>query len=256
MSSIGYLLLCFNEFSAIRLEICTCSLSFIGIIITLMGIKIILWNIQSFLHKIIFKSNILLFFLTFIFSTIMFISRMKGIIYSKFKKSGILISIMLITFCAIGFIGNLVSNVSFIDNLITNKNILKLNDWIKSLLIIISLLIIWIILIMTTLSDNLRVNFEINGSYNDYLRAIDEENLASSQQKLTKKRTKRKKEKEMTVNKTEGNNNTTSNITNNNISGVIINNGQKIEKLVEEGNKIENNINNTKEIASSTVSMN
>ncbi len=101
----------------------------------------------------------------------------------KYNSYFYFLSLGLIFLCVIELLLNLINNSFIINNMYYNdyfaknkklKDIKKLtvNQWIKSMSIIIILTVNFFSLILLALSENLRINLQINGSYHDYILAI------------------------------------------------------------------------------------
>ena len=190
------ILLCYNRFTALQIEISILISSIIGIICTFLGLIYIPFEIDSKIYKILFISNFPLSFIIIIISLILIIFRLKYMINNTYNIYFYGISFGLIIICMTQLILNLVNNSLIINNMYYNdyfakfkkyKNIKKLtkSQGIKSIIIIIILLINFFSLILLSLSDNLRINLQIDGSYNDYLKAVKlEEEYAKNKSKI------------------------------------------------------------------------
>ena len=177
------ILLCYNRFRALQIEITIFFSSILGIILTCFGLILIPFEIDSKNHKIIFIINIPLFFLIILITVIFIIFRLKSMINDKYNLYFYFLSLGLIILCVIELFLNLINNSIIINNMYYNdyfaknkklKNIKKLTviQWIQSMAIIIILMINFFSLILLSLSENLRINLQINGSYHDYTLAI------------------------------------------------------------------------------------
>ena len=105
------------------------------------------------------------------------------------------LSLVLILLSMIQLISNLVNDSLIINNMYYNDYFAKFkkytkikklnkNQWINSIIIIIFLIINFFSLILLALSENLRINLQIDGSYHNYLKAIKlEEEYAKNKNK-------------------------------------------------------------------------
>ena len=187
MPTLGFFLLCFNDLSAITIEITSIFVSFIGIITTLISINIIEWDIFNSLYKKIFIYGTGIFVLIILITISMVILRIKLVLYSKYNTLGNILSIIVVISSMLGFVIHILSTIFLFDTIISIKSQLQISQWLNPMIIFGFVSFIWILLIMTALSDNLRIGYRITGSYNNYLKAISVERVVSSVQRITMK---------------------------------------------------------------------
>ena len=187
MPNLGFFLLCFNDLSAITIEIISIFVSFIGIITTIISINIIEWDIFNSLYKKIFIYGTGIFVLIILITISMVILRIKLVLYSKYNTLGNILSIIVVISSMLGFVIHILSTIFLFDTIISIKSQLQISQWLNPMIIFGFVSFIWILLIMTALSDNLRIGYRITGSYNNYLKAISVERVVSSVQRITMK---------------------------------------------------------------------
>ena len=187
MPTLGFFLLCFNDLSAITIEITSIFVSFIGIITTIISINIIEWDIFNSLYKKIFIYGTGIFVLIILITISMVILRIKLVLYSKYNTLGNILSIIVVISSMLGFVIHILSTIFLFDTIISIKSQLQISQWLNPMIIFGFVSFIWILLIMTALSDNLRIGYRITGSYNNYLKAISVERVVSSVQRITMK---------------------------------------------------------------------
>ena len=187
--------MCFNRFNALQIDISIIISSIIGIIVTFLGLLFIPFEIDLKIYKIIFIFNIPLSFIIIFISLIFRIFRLKYIMNNRYNIFSYYLSLVLILLCMIELISNLVNDSLIINNMYYNDyfakfkkytKIKKLNksQWINSIIIILFLIINFFSLILLALSENLRINLQIDGSYHDYLKSIKaEEEYAKNKSK-------------------------------------------------------------------------
>ena len=176
------ILFCFNYFRAIQIEITIFISSILAIIFSIFGYFYIPFEIDSKYHKIIFSTNFPLLFLISLISIIFIIFRLKYMINEKYNIFYFL-SIGLVIICMVILILNIINDSLIINNMYFNdffsknkkyKNIKKLskNKWIITVIIMIILIINFFFLILLSLSQNLRIHLQIDGSFHNYLLAL------------------------------------------------------------------------------------
>ena len=186
------ILFCFNRFRALQIEISIFISSLLGIIFSIFGYYYIPFEIDSIYHKIVFSINFPLLFLISLISIIFIFFRLKYMINDKYNVLFYFLSLGLVIICMIELILNIINDSLIINNMYYNdyfskikkyKNIKKLskNKWIISIIIMIILIINFFSLILLSLSQNLRIHLQIDGSFHNYLLAIKlEEKMAQN----------------------------------------------------------------------------
>ena len=257
MSQITSILLCFNYLNAYTIEASIIILSCLGIS-DLYITKILLpWYADSILEGKIFLWSNLFFYVAIICFTIsMVFLRCKALINSEYNNLGFYLSIVCIFASLFGLITTLFIYVLLITNMkffssekknpknAKDKNSITSQDWVNTVISMILSSLIWIILMLLTMSDNLRIDLKINASYYKYLKALkDAENDIGPKNNVSEvldgyKNRKKKKLKESTTDKMLENNdqNNPKNIKNIGISENNVdfkNNKQK--KIIETG---------------------
>ena len=187
--------MCFNRFKALQIDISIFISSLIGIIFTFLGLLFIPFEIDLKIYKIVFILNIPISFIIILISLIFIIFRLKYMINNQYNIFFYNLSLVLILLSLIQLISNLVNDSLIINNMYyndyfakykkytKNKKINKI-QWINSIIIIILLIINFFSLILLALSENLRINLQIDGSYHNYLKAIKlEEEYAKNKSK-------------------------------------------------------------------------
>ena len=187
------ILLCFNHFRALQIEITILISSILGILFTIFGYFYIPFEIDSNYHKIIFSINFPLLFLISLISLIFIKFRLKYMINDKYNLYFYFLSLGLVILCMVEFILNIINDSLIINNMYYNdlfyknkkyKNIKKLskNKWVISIIIMIILIINFFSLILLSLSQNLRIHLQIDGSFHNYLLALKLEEKISKNQ--------------------------------------------------------------------------
>ena len=176
------LLLCYNYFSSLAIQIANIVLSIIGTIITNLGLTKIPFHIDSYIYKFCFKLNILYFIIIILINISFFVFSYLGLINDSLNLIAYILSIVEIYTSIFGIISNFINNFLILDNmkiyqklanikkdkkhpLLTDKQILLTK------LIIIAIFFIMINLILLSFSDNLRISLQINGSYSNYKKS-------------------------------------------------------------------------------------
>ena len=193
------LLLCYNNLRALQIEIAIFISSILGVILTFLGLLFIPFEIDSKIHKLIFLLNYPLSIFIIIISMIFFFCRIKYIINDKYNIYFYFLSLFLIILCVLELILNLVNNSLIINNmyyndyfannkLVKTKKALTKIQWIFTVSLICILIINLFSLILLSLSENLRINLQIDGSYSNYLLAIkkEEEYIAKENEQNSK----------------------------------------------------------------------
>ena len=186
------ILFCFNRFKALQIEITIFISSILGIIFSIFGYCYIPFEIDSIYHKIIFSINFPLLFLIGLISSIFIFFRLKYMINDKYNLFFYFLSLGLVIICMIELILNIINDSLIINNMYYNDYFSKIkkykkfqklskNKWIISIIIMIILIINFFSLILLSLSQNLRIHLQIDGSFHNYLLAIKlEEKMAQN----------------------------------------------------------------------------
>ena len=179
-----YLLLCYNRFSPLIIEITCLFLCLIGAIITHFGLLGIPFHIDSNIYKFFFFINIPYFTIIAILNSILLAFRCLNLINNTLNLWGYGLSIIEIYIALFGLITSLINDSLIITN-IRNYGILsKINskkypmitpdEVLNTKIILPILLFIWFNFLLMALTDNLLINLKINGSYHDYELAIED----------------------------------------------------------------------------------
>lgn len=192
-------LLCFNSLSANTIEILIIILSFIGAIITIVGLAIIPWKYTSKIMEIFYILSLIFFIISIIKSFFFLYNRKYHKLQDNSKKLKISIllcffelfecifSIFIHLFIAAGAIPDLKDNKSTQNTKTTEidgeliitedeeTNLITNGELGFAIFSIIFNLLIWITLLLLSISDFIRIKLGIEGSYNNYLK--DEENI-------------------------------------------------------------------------------
>lgn len=274
MGDCSSFLCCFNKLNVFQIEIISCSLILSGIGIDYCGISYIPFDcINNPVLKFLFILNNLFFVLLILPLILFFILRIMDVLNDKFTKMSFLLSIIQIVISIFGFIMHLICSLFIVDDLSfydektkrkierekekgkeIEKKLLTSSQWTKTLIIIFSILVIWIILLLSIISESIRIILKINGRYSDYRKAIEEEqNYANANANaeygssittlpLNKKNKKEKiiKENNIKIENKGGNINNQNNQINNNEGNINNQSNQKNK------NKTSNKIQSTK----------
>jgi len=180
-------LLCYNYFSSLAIQITTFTLCIIGTIITNLGISKIPFHIDSYIYKFCFKLNILYFIIIILINIIFFILSCLGLINDKLNLFAYILSIVEIYTSIFGFISNFINDFLILDNMKMYQNLANIKKDKKyplltdkqillTKIIIIGIFFIMINLIFLSFSDNLLISLGINGSYSNYKKSKKIEN--------------------------------------------------------------------------------
>ena len=211
MLDINSALCCFNYFNAYTIELLIIIFVFIGITGIWCCSSFVSWYSTSYFLKITY---IILEFYLFIFDLI-FLSpiifyRIKNVINLKKNRLGRYYSIACIFSSLLGFIINILFMIIVLINMkkqkINKKKISNI-DWMKTIASFIILLVIWLVLILLSLSDLLRLNLKINTTYKTFLHAINKEATISEMIKHEPKTIKINNEKTPSKNNNNVDNN-------------------------------------------------
>ena len=215
------LLLCYNYFSSLALQITSIIISIIGIIITNLGLSKMPFHIDSYIYKFCFKLNILYFIIIILINITFLIFSYFGLINDKLNLCAFTLSIVEIYVSIFGLISNFVNDCLILDSmmmyqkLVINKRskkypLLTDNQVLLAIIIILTIFCIWINSILLSFSDNLLISLQINGSYSNYKlsKKIEEQfTLKNSQNKIKKKRIPKKKNNDDKNRSNKSNNN-------------------------------------------------
>jgi hypothetical protein len=201
------LLLFYNYFSSLAIQITSIILSIIGIIITNFGLSKIPFHINAYIYKFCFKLNILYLLLIIMINITFFVFSYLGLINNNLNLCAFILSIVEIYISFFGLIINLVNNCLILDNIKLYQNLannkkskkyplLTDEQILLTEIIIIAIFFIIINLILLSFSDNLRINLQINGSYSNYKKS---KNIEKDFDKKFKEENKPKKFKQSVI---------------------------------------------------------
>ena len=179
-----YLLLCYNRFSPLIIEITCLILCLIGGILTHFGLLGIPFHIDSNIYKFFFFINIPYFTIIAILNGIFLVFRCLNLINNTLNLWGYGLSIIEIYLALFGLITSLINDSLIITN-IRNYDILSKrnsekypmitpDEELNTKIILPIILFIWFNFLLMALTDNLLINLKINGSYHNYELAIEE----------------------------------------------------------------------------------
>ena len=180
------ILFCFNSLTTKFIEIIIIFLSSFGVIITIIGIAVIPWGYTSRVMEVLYIISLILFIYSLeIPIFILFICKKKlnenilkiYIVISRIAIFASIFSILLYIIIAVGVIRDLNNNHK-IENKgqnsikeVTNKekDLVSKGELTYAVLSIIVNLILNIILLLLWISENYRLKYKIEGTYNDYI---------------------------------------------------------------------------------------
>ena len=201
-------LFCFNSLSANKIEIIKISLSGFGAILTIIGLGVIHWKYTSRVMKI-FQILSLIFFLMLIGISSFFLYIRKKSQINKYITLCILLCFLEIFLSILSFFFNLITAIGALPDLRKkNKsdesdeddiNINNLNNSEKggsflvsngefsyAIVSLIFIIFIWIVLLLLSISDLIRIKLGIDGSYDDYINEKKmEENIKKDPNLIT-----------------------------------------------------------------------
>lgn len=186
------ILICFNRFKALHIEISIFISSILVILFTTFGLLFIPFEIDSKFHKVLFSINLPISSIIILLSIIFIFFRLKYMINDKYNKYFYILSLGLIILCMIELLINLVNDSLIINNMYYNdyyysknkkKKKLSKTQWFNSIFILFILNIIFFSLILLALSQNLRIHLQIDGSFHNYILAIKLEEEESAKNK-------------------------------------------------------------------------
>ena len=172
-----------DKFSALTIELIICVFSIIGIIASICGLSDIPFEIDKKVFKKIFTINIYLLIFILLISIILITLRKLRLINHTFNFFSYVLSIILIIISIVGFLKNvfidtfIINNMNYYDAKAKKNNSEKLSkkQWVNTVLIIITLLVLYFLFIFLGLSDYLRISLKIDDSYYKFQLAIEEE---------------------------------------------------------------------------------
>ena len=187
MVDLSCLLLCYNRFPALALEITCVILSIFGGIITYFGQKEIPFYIDSNIYKIVYLINIPYFILIILFNIIFFIFRYYDLMNNRLHLLGYSLSIVEINVAIFEIITNLINDALIITNMGFYKesalkkksskyHLITQKEWSFTKIILCVIIFIWANMLLITFTDNLLIDRKINGSFHKYSLAIKNEN--------------------------------------------------------------------------------
>ena len=112
------ILVCFNRFKALHIEISIFISSILVILFTTFGLLFIPFEIDSKFHKVLFSINLPISFIIILLSIIFIFFRLKYMINDKYNKYFYILSLGLIILCMIELLLNLVNDSLIINSLI------------------------------------------------------------------------------------------------------------------------------------------
>ena len=187
MPQVTSILLCFNYLNAYIIEAGTIIFSCLGALNLYFTQKKLPWYADSLLERKIFLfSSICFLIIIFFLSIIKAFFRFKGIIKSQCNCFSFYLSLICIFSSLFGLITDLFMYVLLMTNMkyynlaikskksLQNKKLVTDQEWTNTIISMILSLLIWVMLILLAMSDNLRIDLKTNASYNKYLEAIDD----------------------------------------------------------------------------------
>ena len=188
MKKLIKLLCCFNSCTAIALEIIIIILSFIGTLISIIGLIVIPWGYTSNVGEAFYIISFLMFIYSLVFATILlYVHLSKKIknslsclhLFSFIEIFGCIISICIYLFIIIGAIPDL-KNKKEIEEVIESNGTVNVYEHklvsnskiTTAIFLLIINLIIWILLLFLWISDSIRLKHNIVCSYNDFLNKL------------------------------------------------------------------------------------
>ena len=187
---------CCNSLTRNYIEISIIIISAIGFIFSIIGMALIPWGYTSLLTEIFYLISLILFFYSLLISSLIKLSHKLKLKEKKMTFCNInaliiifacIISILLNIFIAIGVIPDLknkksIESVEILEpngdiKMINNEEKLATNKQIAFAIIsIIINLVFWIILLFLWVSEIIRLKYNIQSSYNDYI--MEQKNIS------------------------------------------------------------------------------
>jgi hypothetical protein len=184
--------LCLNSLNALTIEIWIVALSFVGLIISILGVIFIPWDVTSSVFQILFIIGLIFIALSMVVSLIIIYLRIHHNLKRRILRILILALLIVILICLISLIIFIIvafGTISDLDNTITKtieevieetgevQNVITIEERMCSktekvitIIIIAALLVIWLILLIFWVSDYIRFIFNIDISYNEYVK--------------------------------------------------------------------------------------
>lgn len=227
MAQITSILLCFNYFSAYTIEIIIIITSTAGLVNLFFSKTFIPWYADSVFEEKVFIATSVLFLVTIIIIIfLILILRFLGSLNSTCSNFGFYLSIVTIFSSLFGLITSFIIYVFLLTNMKyynyflqkakdkKDKKLISEKDWIFTIISLSLSALVWVLLLLSTMSDNLRIDLRINESYVEYLQAIEQEekmkndpndstNSDQFDQKSDKKKNKKKEQKKKMESKKE-----------------------------------------------------
>ena len=184
--------LCLNSLNAATIEIWIICLSFVGLITSILGVIFIPWKVTSSAFQILFIICLIFIALSLVVSLIILYLRIHHKLKRRILKILLLSLIIVIFICIISlllFIIIAIGTFDDLDNTITKtveevieetgevqsvitteERICSKTEKVITIIIIVALLAIWLILLFFWVSDYIRFIFNIDISYNEYVK--------------------------------------------------------------------------------------
>jgi len=184
--------LCLNNLNAITIEIWLVALSSVGLIINILGVIFIPWKVTSSAFQILFIIGLIFMALSLVVSLIIMYLRFYRKLKRRILRILIISLLILIFICFISLI--LLIIIAFgtfddLDNTITKtveeiieetgevqkvvtteERMCSKTEKVITIIIIVAILAIWIVLLFFWVSDYIRFLFNIDISYNEYVK--------------------------------------------------------------------------------------
>lgn len=242
------LLLCYNYFPALAIQISSFILSILGIFLIKLGLLKIPFYVDAYIYKFFFHVNIPYFLLIFLFNLTFLIFRCTHLMNNDLNLWGFGLSIIEVYVAIFGIITNLINESMIIYNIKDYKKlamekksnkVIKNDQLIYTKIILPGIIIIWLNILLLSISDLILINLKIDGSYNNYRLSMEIEKQIVNEEinKNQKRGKKKKKEKNPKDKKPNYNNKSNTNAIqesviqlNDNNSIVVENNGENEEK--------------------------
>lgn len=163
------LLCCFNQQTALCIEITILVLSIIGIGLGIWGLAAIPWEYIHDSAKAFFIISFIVFIVQLIFTIILIQLRRKGTINNKTNTIGRVISVLfaVLSFCLfiliLIFFFVSVHDLNDTDTKVLDTDLVSGGDWFNTVFTHIGTIIIWIILTLCWISDCLRIYAKNSG---------------------------------------------------------------------------------------------
>jgi len=184
--------LCLNSLNALTIEIWIITLSVIGLIISVLGVIFIPWKVTSSAFQILFIIGLIFIALSLVVSLIIIYLRIHHKLKRRILRILILSLLIVIFICFISLIifiiiafgtfddldntitktiEEVIEETGEVQNVITTEErIISKKEKVITIIIIVALLAIWIFLLFFWVSDYIRFIFNIDISYNEYVK--------------------------------------------------------------------------------------